>query len=90
MTPKDAPRRRYWLVTRRLTAALLLVWGLTSFLPGWYAEDLNELVFFGWPLGFYLSAQGALIIFLLIVWFFDLCMFRLEQRLKHEEGPGRR
>lgn len=71
---------QYWRATLRLTAGLLIVWAAASFLPGWFADELNEFVFFGWPFGFYMAAQGALIVFLLIVWLYDFCMTRLERR----------
>jgi putative solute:sodium symporter small subunit len=75
-----ARQRAYWRATLRLTSVLLLAWAAASFLPGWFAEDLNNFTFYGWPLGFYMAAQGALIIFLLIVWIYDRWMTRLEQR----------
>ncbi|MCK6374785.1 MAG: DUF4212 domain-containing protein [Zoogloea sp.] len=71
---------QYWTSTLRLTVGLLLVWGAVSFLPGWFADELNSVVFFGWPFGFYMAAQGALIVFLVIVWLYDFCMTRLERR----------
>jgi putative solute:sodium symporter small subunit len=75
-----ARQQAYWRATLRLTAALLLIWAAVSFLPAWFADELNAIVFFGWPLGFYMAAQGALIVFLLIVWFYDRWMNRLERR----------
>jgi len=75
-----ARQRAYWRATLRLTSILLLAWAAASFLPGWFAEDLNAYSFHGWPLGFYMAAQGALIIFLLIVWIYDQWMTRLERR----------
>jgi len=75
-----ARQRAYWRATQRLTAVLLLVWAAASFLPGWFAEELNTVSFLGWPFGFYMAAQGALIIFLLIVWIYDRWMTGLERR----------
>lgn len=75
-----ARQRAYWRATQRLTAVLLLVWAAASFLPGWFAEELNAVSFHGWPFGFYMAAQGALIIFLLIVWIYDRWMTGLERR----------
>ena len=75
-----ARQRAYWRATQRLTAVLLLVWAAASFLPGWFAEELNTVSFLGWPFGFYMAAQGALIIFLLIVWIYDRLMTGLERR----------
>lgn len=75
-----ARQRAYWRATQRLTAVLLLVWAAASFLPSWFAEELNTVSFLGWPFGFYMAAQGALIIFLLIVWIYDRWMTGLERR----------
>lgn len=80
MDDTDARRRAYWRSTLRLTCALLAVWAAVSFLPGWFAEELNQFVFFGWPFGFYMAGQGGLIIFLLIVWIYDRAMTHIEQR----------
>ncbi len=80
MSDTGAKQRAYWRATLRLTAVLLLVWAAVSFLPSWFADELNAIVFLGWPLGFYMAAQGALIVFLLIVWGYDRCMTRLERR----------
>ncbi len=80
MSDIRARQRAYWRATLRLTSVLLLAWAAASFLPGWFAEDLNRFVFFGWPFGFYMAGQGALIIFLVIVWIYDRWMTRLERR----------
>lgn len=80
MSDTAARQQAYWRATLRLTGVLLLVWASVSFLPGWFADEMNLVVFLGWPLGFYMAAQGALIVFLLIVWLYDRWMTRLERR----------
>lgn len=61
-----AGRDDYWRRTRRLTAWLLLAWGVVAFAPVWFARELNVEVF-GWPLAFWLASQGALLGFCAIV-----------------------
>ncbi|MDD3353473.1 DUF4212 domain-containing protein [Zoogloea sp.] len=87
MSDTRSRQQAYWRETRILTAVLFLLWGAASFLPGWFADELNEVVFFGWPLGFYMVGQGSLIVFLLIVAVYDFSMTRIERRygLHHEE-----
>jgi putative solute:sodium symporter small subunit len=46
----------------------------------YYAAELNTLSFLGFPLGFYILAQGALIVFLLIVVAYVFAMNRLDRR----------
>lgn len=57
----------YWRKTRRLTAWLLLIWGVLTFIVIWFARELNEYQFFGFPFGFYFAAQGILLCYLGII-----------------------
>ena len=68
----------YWRKTRRLTMSLLAVWMVLTFSLGWFAGELNSVVIAGFPLGFYMAAQGALLIYLLIIWFYNRRMKRLD------------
>lgn len=72
------PHLTYWQRTRRLTMALLFVWSFLTFGVNWYADELNQFVFLGFPLGFYLAAQGELLIFLLIIWGYNRKMKSLD------------
>lgn len=49
-----------------LKAVLLVVWALASFGACYFARDLQFLVA-GWPFGFWMAAQGAVLVFLAIV-----------------------
>jgi putative solute:sodium symporter small subunit len=51
---------------RILTAVLLLVWLLVSFGPGFFARDLSVIIG-GWPLYFWMAAQGSILLFICIV-----------------------
>lgn len=72
-------REAYWRQTRRLTAGLFLVWVLVTFVMNWFARELNELVIFGFPMGFYMGAQGILIVYLLIIWVYNRRMRALDE-----------
>jgi putative solute:sodium symporter small subunit len=62
-----AERTRHWRRARRLVAGLLVLWLATSFCTVFFARDLAHLSVFGWPLSFYLAAQGASLIYLAII-----------------------
>ena len=51
---------------RVLTAVLLSIWLFVNFVLPFFARDLSFSVW-GWPLHFWLSAQGSLLVFLAIV-----------------------
>ena len=59
--------REYWHKNLVITAILLAVWFVATFVVGWYARELNSATFFGFPLGFYMAAQGSLIIYVVII-----------------------
>jgi putative solute:sodium symporter small subunit len=78
--------RTHWRMNRRLTLGLLAVWFVFTFVTSWFAPELNALEFIG-PLGFYLAAQGALIVYVLIVWAYSKRMNRLDREYGvQEEG----
>ncbi len=66
----DPKQKAYWRGTLRLTVALLVIWFVVTFAVSFYARELNEITFFGFPLGFYMSGQGALLIYVLIVGYY--------------------
>ena len=73
-------QRAYWRRTLTLTCILLIVWFVFTFLTSGFAAQLNSISFLGFPLGFYMSAQGSVIIYVLIVWIYAKCMNRLDER----------
>jgi putative solute:sodium symporter small subunit len=89
----EVRRRVFWRSTKRLTAALLLAWLALNLIGPWFARDLDRLRAFGFPFGFWVAAQGALLLYLLIIVVYVRCMDRLEARYLRsaqvsDEGPG--
>lgn len=72
-TPTPALKKRQ----NRLKWTLLVVWFFASFGPGVFAHNLT-LEIKGWPLYFWLSAQGSLLIFIGIVAIYAWLMNRWE------------
>ncbi len=70
--------REYWRKNVRLTAILLAIWFVVTFVVGWYARELNAITVFGFPLGFYMGAQGSLIIFVVIIFYYAHYMNKLD------------
>lgn len=80
-----AKHREYWRRNLRITTMLLAIWFVVTFVAGWFARELNEIVIIG-PLGFYLGAQGAPLVYLLIIGFYARYMNRLDRRYGVQEG----
>ncbi len=79
--------KEYWQVNLRMTGILLAIWFLATFVMGWFARELNEITIIG-PLGFYMSAQGSLIIYVAIIWFYQRYMNKLDKQYGVDEGEG--
>ena len=77
--------QEYWRKNLSLTGLLLVVWFLVTFVLSYFARDLS-FNFFGWPFSFYMAAQGALIVYLLIIGYYASAMNRLDKAYGvHEE-----
>lgn len=75
----------YWHKTRRLTFVLLLLWFVTTFALTWFAREINEIVVLGFPLGFYMAAQGALFVYLAIIWWYNRRMRKIDAQFNVED-----
>ena len=71
-----------------LTAGLMLAWFAISFLPVFFARELSGWIFFGWPFPFYMSAQGSLILFVVIIWIYARRMDRIERECAATSGQN--
>jgi len=81
-----AKHKEYWSRNLRLTAVLLFIWFVATFVMAWYAIPLAEFNFFGWPLSFYMAAQGSLIIYVLVIWYYAHAMRKLDLEYGVDEG----
>jgi len=73
-----AERALHWRRTRRLTAILMGLWLLTGFCTVYFARELAQITLFGWPLSFYMAAQGASLVCLAIIGFYAWRMRQLD------------
>ena len=76
----------YWRKNLVITAVLLLVWFIVTFVEAWFARELNQFTFLGFPLGFYMSAQGSLAIYVIIIGIYAILMRRLDLEYNVDEG----
>ncbi|MGE0231096.1 MAG: DUF4212 domain-containing protein [Flavobacteriaceae bacterium] len=60
----------WWSKTKGLMITTLIIWFIFSFGIHFFVSSLNEIVILGFPLGFYMAAQGSLIIFVILIFWF--------------------
>lgn len=70
--------QRYWKKNLRITAILLVIWFVVTYVVGFFARDLS-FTFFGWPFAFWVGAQGALVVYVIIIGFYAWYMNKLDQ-----------
>ena len=78
--------QEYWRKNLVITAILMVIWFIATFIEGWYARELNSVTFLGFPLGFYMSAQGSLVIYVVIIWVYQRYMNALDRVYDVHEG----
>lgn len=73
---------RHWARTSTLMWTMLALWIVFSFLIHMFVKQLNTITILGFPLGFYMAAQGSLIIFVAMLFWFA----KAQDKIDREEG----
>lgn len=66
-TPEE--RALHWFRSRNLTLGVLVIWVVASLVVPFFAQSLNEWTILGMPFGYFMTAQGALVIFVALIFF---------------------
>jgi putative solute:sodium symporter small subunit len=84
MSLSQVARRRLWSQTVCLTLTLLGLWLLINFAVPWFARHLDPVRGFGFSAGYWLAAEGALLMYLAIIVIYVWRMDVLERRYLSE------
>jgi putative solute:sodium symporter small subunit len=81
-------KKSYWRYNITLTTVLLIIWFVVTYLiSGLWAGHLNQFSFIGFPLGYYMAAQGSLAIFVIEIAVYAYLMNKLDLKYGiREEG----
>jgi putative solute:sodium symporter small subunit len=80
LTPEK--REEYWRRTSRLMWIIMTLWVFFSFIIPAFAVQLNQIKIAGFPLGFYMAAQGSLIFYVVV------CFWNASAQNKIDEEFG--
>ena len=75
-------RISYWNKTRNLMFVMLALWFFFGYVIHMFVGSLNSITFIGFPLGFYMAAQGSLIAFVIMLFVFA----RKQNAIDEEHG----
>ena len=62
--------KAWWSKTRGLMISTLMVWIFFGFVIHMFVGALNNIAFLGIPLGYFFAAQGSLIAFVILAFWF--------------------
>jgi len=77
--------RQYWHKNLRLTSGLLAIWFAATFVVSWFARELQSVTVLGFPLPFYMGAQGTLVIYVILVGCYAYRMDKLDKEYDLQE-----
>ena len=76
----------YWKENIRLVIILLRIWATVSFGCGILLVDvLNEFTFMGFKLGFWFAQQGAIYMFVALIFIYAIKTHKLDQKYGVDE-----
>ena len=77
-------KERHWEKTKGLMILTLSIWFIFSIVIFMFGESLNNGSFLGYPLAYYMCAQGSIIIFVVLIFWFA----NRQEKIDEEFGFG--
>jgi putative solute:sodium symporter small subunit len=79
-------KKRYWNKNLKYLAILLSIWFLVSFVCGiLFVEELNTIRIGGFKLGFWFAQQGAIYVFVILIFVYIRLMNKLDKEFGFNE-----
>ena len=79
-------KERHWEKTKGLMMLTLAIWFIFSIVIFMFGESLNNGSFLGYPLAYYMCAQGSIIIFVVLIFWFA----NIQEKIDEEFGFAER
>ena len=78
--------KSYWKENIRYVLVLMFIWFIVSFGAGIIFKDLlNEFKLGGFKLGFWFAQQGAMYVFVILIFFYVHLMNKLDKKYGYDE-----
>ena len=77
--------KKYWAENVKLTAIIMLIWFVVTYVAIFFSPELNNIVILGFPMGYYMGAQGSLIIFVILIFWYAFAMNKKDKEYGVEE-----
>jgi putative solute:sodium symporter small subunit len=77
--------KAYWTYNVRLTTIIMIIWFVVTYVAIFFSPQLNNIVIAGFPFGYYMGAQGSLIIFVILIFWYAFKMNAADKEYGVEE-----
>lgn len=77
--------KEYWAYNVKLTTFTMIIWFVVTYVAIFFAPQLDKIVIFGFPMGYYMGAQGSLIIFVWLIFNYAIKMNKADVEYGVEE-----
>lgn len=82
----EEDKKAYWRDNISLVVKLLIVWFVVSFCCGiLFVDALNSIRFFGFKLGFWFAQQGAIYVFVALIFIYVRKINQIDKRYGVDE-----
>jgi putative solute:sodium symporter small subunit len=83
---RDETAEGYWRANLRLQLGLLAIWAVVGYvLSIFLAEPLNEITVYGFPIAFWFAQQGAIVVFVILIFVYAWRMDHVDHEFGVEE-----
>ena len=77
--------KAYWAFNVRLTTIIMVIWFVVTYVAIFFTPQLNNIVILGFPFGYYMGAQGSLVIFVILIFWYAFKMNAADKEYGVEE-----
>ena len=78
-------KEKHWEKTRGLMVLTLVIWFIFGYLIFMFGSSLNEGSFLGYPLAYYMCAQGSIIAFVVLIFWFANKQEKIDEEFGFQE-----
>lgn len=83
---KNKSAQEYWKRNIRLQLILLSIWAVAGYFCSiFFVKQLNAIQIAGFPLGFWFAQQGAIYVFVVLIFVYIFLMRRLDREFDVHE-----
>ena len=78
-------KEKHWGKTKGLMIITLVIWFVFGYLIFMFGSSLNEGSFLGYPLAYYMCAQGSIIAFVVLIFWFANKQEKIDEEFGFQE-----